>query len=143
MSTSPETSPKASLSSNCAVQTRRLARRGEKVLAIVAAFVVAAGLGLVVKAKLLHVPSPAAREAMRLGRTYADAQPGETVVWCVDHTSLDVSFVDGRASDSVIWTNPGAAPLTSPPKSGHCEKMVGRVVERRPNGVVLEYLGRP
>jgi hypothetical protein len=120
-----------------------LSRRGEKVLAIVATAVAAAGIGLAVWIKASNPLSPLVGQAKRLGATYENARAGQPVLWCVDHYRIGDSFAGSRRSWPLRWTNEGAVPMTHEPKGGHCEYMLARVVERAPDGVVLEYLGRP
>lgn len=63
---------------------------------------------------------------------------GKPVVWCVDHPDPGVSYLEGRPSQPVGWSNEKDVPRTSG-RGGHCLKMLA-VVE--PSGS-LRYLGTP
>lgn len=88
--------------------------------------------------------APLLREAQTARATYETARPGQLVHWCIDHPSFGNTFVEGRVSDKLLWTNEAAAPITNSVTSGgRCRGMLARVVERRPEALVLEYLGQP
>lgn len=89
--------------------------------------------------------APLLAQAQRRRATYEDAQPGDLVHWCVDHpASASVSYVEGRPSSNISWTNEAAVPVTNSVQSGgRCQGMLARVVERKPEALVLEYLGQP
>lgn len=87
---------------------------------------------------------PFIREARLWPMTYETATPGRPVVWCVDHPAKSVSYLAGAPSQPLAWTNEAELPETNGPTSGgRCRVMVARVAERRPDALVLEYLGSP
>ena len=93
------------------------------------------------------VLSPQVELAYRLKLTYDQvmARPQDfidkPVVWCVDHPDLGVSFLEGRPSQPLIWSNDPAVLRTGP--KGHCSKMLASVEGAGPTGVRLRYIGLP
>ena len=139
MSISPETSPRASPSNSelaGALACRRAARRGDRALGFYTAVALLAGVAIA-----------GWRWSARLRETapavsYEAARPGDQVVWCVDHTSKDSSYVDGKPSHALRWVNEGDVPNTHGPTSGgRCERMRIEILERRPDVLILRYLG--
>jgi len=92
----------------------------------------------------VKVLSPRAALAYKLALPYEQvaASPqehaGKPVVWCVDHPEPGVSYLDGRPSQPVRWSNERDVPSTSG-RGGHCVKMLA-VVEASGS---LRYLGTP
>ena len=90
------------------------------------------------------VCSPQVMLAYRLKLSYEEvaANPhkyaGKPVVWCVDHSG--VSYLEGRPSQTLSWSNEQAVPHTS---DRHCEKMLAVVEESGSEGVLLRYIGTP
>jgi len=88
--------------------------------------------------------SPQIALAARLQLSYEQvaARPrdfmGKPVVWCVDHHGA--SYLDGRPSLPVSWSNDEQVPVTS---DRHCEKMLAVIEDSDGEGVLLRYLGRP
>ena len=86
--------------------------------------------------------SPQAALALKLKLSYEQvaAKPqdylGKPVVWCIDHPDPKVSYVEGRPSQPVSWSNAQDVPRTS---DRHCEKMLA-VVESSGS---LRYIGTP
>lgn len=74
--------------------------------------------------------------------SYDLATPGMVVDWCIDHPSKGFSFVAGRPSEPVLWTNEGDVPETIYTK-GACRRTLARVVSREPLGLKLTFLGQP
>lgn len=117
---------------------RRLSRGAERLFAV-SAFALLA----LVAVGLFWARAHRQRVASTSAAGYHEAKAGDVVAWCVDHLAAGVSYVDGKAGQTISWINEPVVPMTSPPKAGHCEAMTARVVERRAAGPVLEYLGRP
>ena len=89
--------------------------------------------------------SPQVALAYRLKLTYEQvaARPqdfvGKPVVWCVDHPDVGGrAYLEGKPSQPLDFSNPGALPLTGP-TGGHCVKMLA-VVESSGS---LHYIGAP
>ena len=61
---------------------------------------------------------------------------GKPVVWCVDHPDPGVSFLEGRPSQPLVWSNDSAVLRTGP--KGHCSKMVAIVEGAGPEGLMNE-----
>ncbi|MBI5241114.1 MAG: hypothetical protein HY926_11625 [Elusimicrobia bacterium] len=91
--------------------------------------------------------SAVVRDAQRLGITYDQvaAKPqdyaGKPVHWCVDHPDPKVSFLEGRPSQPLVWSNDEAVLRTGP--NGHCTMMLATVEGAGPEGVRLRLLGLP
>ncbi|MCX5796465.1 MAG: hypothetical protein NTY77_13310 [Elusimicrobia bacterium] len=91
--------------------------------------------------------SPQAALAYRLDLTYEQvaAKPqdfvGKPVVWCVDHPDPNVSFLEGRPSQPLVWSNDEAVLRTGP--KGHCTRMLAVVEGAGLQGVRLRFIGLP
>ena len=91
--------------------------------------------------------SPQAALAYKLDLSYdaVAATPqgftGKPVVWCVDHPDPGVSFLEGRPSQPLVWSNDEAVLRTGP--KGHCARMLAVVEGAGPKGVQLRFLGLP
>jgi len=91
--------------------------------------------------------SPQAALAYKLNLSYdaVAANPreyaGKPVVWCVDHPDPGVSFLEGRPSQPLVWSNDEAVLRTGP--KGHCAKMLAVVEGAGPKGVQLRFRGLP
>jgi len=92
--------------------------------------------------------SPQVALAYRLKLTYEQvaARPqdfvGKPVVWCVDHPDPGVSYLEGRPSQPLGWSNEKDVPRTSG-WGGHCLRMLAVVEEPDGRGVLLRYLETP
>lgn len=83
-----------------------------------------------------------AKRAARVN--YEEAEPGDIVSWCVDRGyGTDVSYYSGKPSQPLLWTNLPEVPENSPTSGGRCSIVLARVVERRPQGLQLTFLGKP
>lgn len=75
---------------------------------------------------------------------YEEAEPGDIVSWCVDRSyGSDITYLSGRPSQPLLWTNLSEVPQGSPTSGGRCAIVLARVVERRAQGLLLTFLGKP
>jgi hypothetical protein len=147
MSTSPETSPNPSPSN----KKTELLSRG--FLVAFGFFVAAAVSGALIgslpldrwvselgeKQASVESIEPLVHEAKMWPMTYETAEAGRPVVWCVDHPTRDDSYLEGRPSDRIFWTNADSVPINSLPR-GRCIRVVAMVEGRKPQGVVLKFV---
>lgn len=138
MSTSPETSPKASPSSKLPVVIGAVVG--------VAFFVVYMRLTWpAIRAMKDHAQRVAAtadlvQQAKLWPETYETAEVGKPVIWCVDYTGGQ-SYMGGKPSQPIAWKTP--PPFVPRITVGHCDTILARVEDRKPNLVTLTYLGQP
>ena len=90
--------------------------------------------------------APLLADAKREGLTFAQvvvahpAHLNKPVYWNVTVQSSTASYVDGRQSWSVVWTNPDRAEAELP---RYQTWILARVAGVREEVVYLDYLGRP
>ena len=96
----------------------------------------------------IHMLRPLVARARREPVVYEQALKdpaafaGRPVVWCVDHLSKDVSYVDGQPAHPVAWVNEAEVPDTQGPTTGGRCATVAAVVEgAQPGKVSLRYVG--
>jgi hypothetical protein len=79
-------------------------------------------------------------EAVRSPQAFKD----RPVVWCVDHVAPGTTYLAGKPSQPLTWTEEGEVPLNSPQSGGGCTWVVA-AVEGRPSsqGLLLRLIGRP
>lgn len=83
-------------------------------------------------------------EKARLWRVdYETARAGDYVVWCVDHPSKGYAYLAGKPSQPLVLSNDWQMETNSPQQGGRCTMVVAQVEGRKPQGLVLRYLGRP
>lgn len=83
-------------------------------------------------------------EKARLWRVdYETAREGDYVVWCVDHPASGYSYLAGKPSQPLVLSNDWQMETNSPQQGGRCTDIVARVEGRKPQGVVLRFMGLP
>ncbi len=68
---------------------------------------------------------------------------GRPVVWCVDHPASGYSYLSGKPSQPLSWTNAARVPLNSPVQGGRCDLVVASVEGASRDGLLLNFVGRP
>lgn len=86
--------------------------------------------------------SAALKEATQegVGAVNADFPIGALVVWCIDHPSPNISYVNGNPQRVVIWKDETPIPINRL-KYDRCRWVVAVVRGARPDGVLLEFKG--
>lgn len=72
-------------------------------------------------------------------QTYETAQVGKPVVWRVCHPAKGLSYLNGRPSQPLEWTNEALVPWTA---ARNCDATVAVVEGRSSRGVLLRYVGQ-
>lgn len=75
-----------------------------------------------------------------VGAVASDSPIGAPVVWCIDHPSPNVSYVNGNPQRVVIWKDESPIPINRL-KYDRCRWIVAVVRGARPDGVLLEFKG--
>ncbi len=145
MSTSPVTSPKASPSNSGRQDALRRAA-----FASLAAIVFVAlcefpwsffGTQISEKNTARRAVAPLVEQAKLWPMTYETAEAGKPVVWCVDHPAKGVSYLSGRQSQPLVWSNDAQVPITNGGgSSSWCADVVAVVEGRVPQGVKLRFV---
>lgn len=87
----------------------------------------------------------AKREPVDYDAARADpgAFKGRPVVWCVDHPAAGVSYLSGRPSQPLAWSDEVRLPKNSPTTGGRCDLVVATIEGASREGLVLNFVGRP
>lgn len=65
------------------------------------------------------------------------------VLWCVDHPASGVSYLAGKPSRPLAWSNDSELPLNSPTGGGRCTELVAVLEGARAGVPLLRFVGRP
>ncbi len=68
---------------------------------------------------------------------------GRPVLWCVDHVAGGVSYLGGKPSQPLSWTNEAAVPKNSPTSGGRCTQVLASIQGWDRDGVKLAFMGEP
>lgn len=74
------------------------------------------------------------------GSVTAESPIGAPVVWCIDHPSPGVSYVNGNPQRAVTWKDESPIPINRL-KYDRCQWVVAIVRGVRPDRILLEFKG--
>lgn len=75
-----------------------------------------------------------------IGSVTSGSPIGAPIVWCIDHPSPNVSYVNGNPQKVVIWKDESPIPINRL-KYDRCRWIVAIVRGARTDGVLLEFKG--